>query len=50
VLAVSLDTNPATWKKAIVADGYVWANYSDLKGFDSPIATKFGISAIPGIS
>jgi peroxiredoxin len=47
VLAVSLDTSPAAWKKAILADGYTWANCSDLKGFDSPAATKFGISAIP---
>jgi thiol-disulfide isomerase/thioredoxin len=47
VLAVSLDTNPAAWKRAILIDGYVWANCSDLKGFDSPLVTKFGILAIP---
>lgn len=47
VIAVSLDTNPAAWKKAIVADGYTWANLSDSKGFESPIIVKYGIIAIP---
>jgi thiol-disulfide isomerase/thioredoxin len=47
VIAVSLDTNPAAWKKAIRADGYTWVNLSDLKGFESPIILKYGITAIP---
>jgi thiol-disulfide isomerase/thioredoxin len=47
VMAVSLDTNPAAWKKAIRADGYKWVNVSDLKGFDSATIKKYGITAIP---
>lgn len=47
VIAVSLDTNPIAWKKAIVTDGYTWANLSDTKGFESPIIIKYGITAIP---
>lgn len=48
VIGVSLDTNPTAWKKAIEADKYTWTNVSDLKGFDSAIAKRYGITAIPG--
>lgn len=47
VIAISLDTNPAAWKRAIVGDGYTWTNLSDTKGFESPIILKYGITAIP---
>ena len=47
VIGVSLDTDVRSWKKAIVDDGYNWTNLSDLKGFDSPISLKYGITAIP---
>ena len=47
VIAVSLDTNPASWKKAILADGYTWINLSDLKGFESATIKNYGITAIP---
>lgn len=47
VLAVSLDTNPLAWTKAIRADGYSWTNVCDLKGFESPVPKKYGITAIP---
>jgi len=47
VIGVSLDTNPAAWKKAIRTDGYQWQNISDLKGFDSAIIKKYEITAIP---
>ena len=47
VIGVSLDTNPAAWKKAIRADGYSWINVSDLKGFESAMVKKYGITAIP---
>ncbi|MCK7556364.1 TlpA family protein disulfide reductase [Chitinophaga sedimenti] len=36
VIGVSLDTDAAAWKKAILADGYTWTNVCDLKGFESP--------------
>jgi len=47
VIAVSLDTNPTAWKKAIETDHYTWTNVSDLKGFESEIAKKYHITAIP---
>lgn len=47
VLAVSLDTDAAAWKKAIRADGYMWENVSDLKGFKSDISKRYAITAIP---
>lgn len=47
VIGISLDTNPAAWKKAIGADQYTWTNLSDMKGFDSEMVKKYGITAIP---
>lgn len=50
ILSVSFDRKPADkqkWIKAIEKDGLVWTNVSDLKGFDSPIATLFGITSLP---
>ena len=47
VIAVSLDTDAKAWKKAIADDGYTWTNLSDMKGFDSPLSKKYGITAIP---
>jgi len=47
VLAISLDTDLAAWKKAISADGYTWSNLSDLKGFKSAMCKKYAITAIP---
>ncbi|NLU95682.1 TlpA family protein disulfide reductase [Chitinophaga sp. Ak27] len=47
VIGVSLDTDSTAWKKAVKADGYSWANLSDLKGFDSDIVKKYNITAIP---
>lgn len=47
VIAVSLDTKPEAWKRAVQQDGYTWVNLSDLKGFDSPLVKKYDITAIP---
>lgn len=47
VIGISLDTNPTAWKKAIEADQYTWTNLSDGKGFDSEMAKRYGITAIP---
>jgi peroxiredoxin len=47
VIGISLDTNPTAWKKAIDADHYTWTNLSDMKGFDSEMVKKYGITAIP---
>ncbi|WP_442591233.1 peroxiredoxin family protein [Pedobacter sp. AW31-3R] len=47
VIAISLDTDANAWKKAIQADGYTWANLSDLKGFGSALSKQYHITAIP---
>ncbi len=48
VYSVSLDQNAEAWKQAIKQDGLVWANHvSDLKGWSSDGAAKYGIRSIP---
>lgn len=48
VYSVSLDQNEANWKQAIVQDGLVWKNHvSDLKGWSSEGAAKYGVRSIP---
>lgn len=47
VIAVSLDTDAEKWAKAIRNDNYIWTNLSDLRGFDSPLAKYYNITAIP---
>jgi thiol-disulfide isomerase/thioredoxin len=48
VYSVSLDQNAEAWKQAIKQDGLVWANHvSDLKGWNSDGAAKYGIRSIP---
>lgn len=47
VLGVSLDDDPAKWKKAIADDGMPWTQISDLKGYENEISSWYGIQAIP---
>lgn len=48
IYSVSLDDNMQAWKNAIEADGLVWPNHvSDLKGWNSAPAEKYGVGAIP---
>jgi thiol-disulfide isomerase/thioredoxin len=47
VVAVSLDTKKDAWMKAIKDDAMPWTQLSDLKGWESPVAKEYGISAIP---
>jgi hypothetical protein len=48
VYSLSLDTSPDAWKSAIKQDGLVWKNHaSDLKGWSSEGAAKYGIRSIP---
>jgi thiol-disulfide isomerase/thioredoxin len=48
VYSVSLDQNADSWKQAIQQDGLVWKNHvSDLKGWSSEAAAKYGIRFIP---
>lgn len=48
VFSVSLDQDPAAWKKAIAADGLIWPNHvSDLLGWQTPMTQLYGFNAIP---
>lgn len=48
VYSVSLDQNADAWKQAIKQDGLIWPYHvSDLKGWSSEGAAKYGIRAIP---
>lgn len=49
VLGVSLDQEKdrAKWVKAIADDRMPWAQVSDLRGFDGPVARQYGVTAIP---
>jgi peroxiredoxin len=47
IYGVSLDNSKEAWEKAINADGLTWAQGSELKGWQSPIAAKYGIQSIP---
>jgi thiol-disulfide isomerase/thioredoxin len=47
IVGVSLDETKASWLGAVKQDGMPWIQVSDLKGFKSDVAVKYGISAIP---
>ncbi len=48
VYSFSLDQSYAKWKSAIKADKLAWKYHvSDLKGWYSKIASKFGVKSIP---
>jgi thiol-disulfide isomerase/thioredoxin len=46
VLSVSLDDDDAKWKDYIAKNDMTWLQYRD-GGFKGPIATRFGVTAIP---
>ncbi len=47
VVGVSLDREKEAWVKAIADDQLVWHQVSELKFWQSEIAQKYGVSAIP---
>jgi len=47
IVGVSLDDAKAAWLRAVEQDKLPWAQVSDVKGFKTEIALRFGISAIP---
>ena len=48
VFSVSLDKTSANWKSAIEKDGLEWKwHVSDLKGWQSKAASKYGVRSIP---
>lgn len=48
ILSISLDTKKDAWKKAILDDNLPWKTHgNDPKGWDSPIATMYGVEQLP---
>lgn len=47
ILAVSLDSKKEQWLKAVHHDGLLWPQVSDLKGWQSGAAGKYGVHSIP---
>lgn len=47
IVGVSLDDKKESWLGAVKADNLPWTQVSDVKGFKTEIAVRFGISAIP---
>ncbi|WP_276090210.1 TlpA disulfide reductase family protein [Pedobacter sp. JY14-1] len=47
ILGISLDKDANAWRKAIADDGLTWNHGGELKDFDSDVARKYQIEAIP---
>jgi peroxiredoxin len=47
IIGVSLDKDAAKWKEAIAKDGLVWAQISNLKYWNEPIAKQYNVESIP---
>ena len=48
IYSVSLDKNKSAWENAILKDNLIWKEHvSDLKGWASESATKYGVRGIP---
>lgn len=46
ILSVSLDKDEVKWKEFVAKNQMTWQQYRD-GGFDGPLATRFGVRAIP---
>ena len=48
IISVSLDTDKEAWLKGIKEDNLSWNNHlSELKGWNCPAATEYGVAFIP---
>ncbi len=47
IVGVSLDETKAAWMRAVEQDKLPWTQVSDVKGFKTEVAVRFGITAIP---
>ena len=47
ILAVSVDQDARGWKAAMAKDGAAWRHLSDLSGWNSPLAARYGVTALP---
>lgn len=47
IIAISLDTDEKAYNRAVQSGGYDWINYAEFKGWESSIASAYGIRATP---
>jgi thiol-disulfide isomerase/thioredoxin len=47
IVGVSLDDKKSAWLQAVAYDQMPWTQVSDVKGFKTEVALRFGITAIP---
>ncbi|HET8573167.1 MAG TPA: TlpA disulfide reductase family protein [Edaphocola sp.] len=47
ILSFSLDNNKSKWADAVKSDNLSWTQASDLQGWASSVASKYGVDAIP---
>ncbi len=47
IIAISVDKSKRPVIKEIKKEGYTWINIAEQKGWDSPIAEKYGVSSTP---
>jgi len=47
IVGISLDTKKDRWLEAIIDDGLSWSQLSDLKGWKSSAASRYGVREIP---
>ncbi|MEW5677139.1 TlpA disulfide reductase family protein [Flavobacterium enshiense] len=47
IIGVSLDKDAAKWKEAIAKDQLTWAQVSNLKFWEDPIAKQYNVESIP---
>ena len=47
IYGVSLDDNKVDWDKAVKDDHITWCQVCDLKKWESPVARRYGVDAIP---
>lgn len=49
IIGVSLDTQKASWQKAIEKDGLEWINVSSLNGWDCDIVRLYNVTGVPAL-
>ncbi|MFP5081267.1 peroxiredoxin family protein [Pedobacter sp. JCM 36344] len=47
ILSLSLDSSKENWRKALVDDGLLWTNVSDLTGMDNYVAKLYNVQGLP---
>lgn len=47
IVGVSIDTTEEAWKDGVDENDLPWINLGEVKGWDGPVSTMYGVNAIP---